>query len=311
MMEILTEDALLKYEDKKLKIPGLSDNQKLQAASEVCLTRYFYCIERENKIGLKISTDVKLDPQSKKDIDIQVCNNGLALNIEVKTPEKDIYAVDKFQAMLPHRFPGIERAENNESIKEISEILKAQSGKETQILKTNDNKVKDFIASANSKFTERRPNILNVLFIVCTSEQMGQYMNYLMNPQTGIITPNTYIKDLDYSKTDFIVLSNAEELISKNIVKEVCVCDFTRCVNLLIIPWSYEQINSDAVSLFTSLIPNVNKQFCDYMKVDEKRLTYNEIPKNIHYLFFWSDYLAECHPEFALNATCDDKDRRE
>ena len=103
-------DEFENYKKIKLDKKGLSKNQKIQALSEILLTTYFYNLEICRNIGLQISTDVKVNLLSNKDVDIQIAKDSLKLNIEIKTPEQDVIEENKLHAMLPHRYPNVERS---------------------------------------------------------------------------------------------------------------------------------------------------------------------------------------------------------
>ena len=173
-MEITSIAELERYEQSKCGNQKLLENQLIQAKAEVALAKYYYNLQNRIDIEISINTDMKVNPSSKKDVDIQICKDDLALNIEVKTPEQDVIEEGKFHGGIAHRYPGIVRAEENPDVKKVAEMLKRGSGIETQTLKTNDNKIKDFIYNVNAKFTERNDKSLNTLMITCTSEQWQQ-----------------------------------------------------------------------------------------------------------------------------------------
>lgn len=300
-MKIQSTDELEKYKKIKLGKNGLSGNQKIQALSEILLTTYFYNLELCRSIGLQISTDIKVNTLSNKDVDIQIAKDSLKLNIEIKTPEQDVFEENKFYAMLPHRYPNIERAENNPDLKNIAGMLKIQSGKETQILKTNDNKLKDYIQSGNSKFGERNSDTLNILLIMCTSEQMGKNLLYLLNPYSGLITPNTYAPTLNFAQIDYIAISNAVDGIVRNCEYDFDINDFSNYVTLFFSPHQDVLNESEVAKLLWSIMPNDCNQFRSFEKAYSSELQRNGIPKDIHYLLMWSDYLAKYHPEFTSN----------
>ena len=300
-MKITSTDEFEKYKQIKLGKKGLSENQIIQASAEILLTTHFCNFESSRNIGLQIGTDVKVNPSSNKDVDIQICKDTLKLNIEVKTPEQDFIEKGKFHAMLPHRYPNVERAENNADLKKIADILKMQSGMETQILKTNDNKLKDYIESGNAKFGECSSDALNILVIMCTSKQMGNYMLYLLNPHSGLITPSTYDGTLDFSKIDYIAISNAVEGIVRSCEYDFDINDFSNYVTLFFSPRREVLNKGDVAKLLWSIMPNNCKQFSDFEIRHSVELERNGIPQDMHYLFMWSDYLAEHHSEFALN----------
>lgn len=299
-MKILSMDEFEKYKKIKLDKKDLSKNQKIQALSEILLTTYFYNLEICRNIGLQISTDIKVNPLSNKDVDIQIAKDSLKLNIEIKTPEQDVIEENKLHAMLLHRYPNVERAENNPDLKSLADMFKTQSGKETQILKTNDNKLKDYIESGNSKFGERNSDTLNILLIMCTSEQMGKYLLYLLNPYSGLITLNTYVP-LDYAKIDYIAISNAIDGIVPNCEYDFDVNDFSNYVTLFFSPHQDVLNKSDVEKLLWSIMPNECNQFRSFEEVHSSELQRNGIPKDIQYLFMWPDYLAQYHPEFSSN----------
>lgn len=300
-MIINTFNEFEKYKQAKVEKKGLSRNQEIQTLAEILLVSHFYNLNNYSNCGLQIDTDAKANPLSNKDVDIQICKDNLKLNIEVKTPEQDFIEESKFHAKLPHRYPDVERVENNKDFKKIADMLKIQSNIETQLLKTNDNKLKDYIESGNAKFGERNSDTLNILMIMCTSEQMGDYLLYLLNPHSGLITPSTYETNLDYSKIDYIAISNAVEGIVQSREYEIDTKTFSDYVTLFFSPHQEVVNESDAAKLLWSIIPNNCKQFSDFEKSYSVELERNGIPKDIHYQFMWSGYLGRNYPEFAIN----------
>ena len=291
------------YRSSKLDDQSMSADQRIQAAAEVLIAAYFYNLEQCSNLGLSVNTDVKVNPPSKKDIDIQLCENAIQINIEVKTPAQDFSEQDKFQRGLPHRYPGLERAEENPDLKEISSLMYSHSGIETQIQKTNDNKIKDYINGANSKFGERDSNRVNVLTIVGTTEQMGKILLYLMNPHSGLITQKTYDESVDLSKIDYIVLSNAVEGIVNSADYVFGIGDLSNYITLIFSPHKDLSADNDAIKLLFSVMPNENNKFCAFEKEYAGELRKQDIPDEMHYLFTWSGYLAKKRPEFAFNRT--------
>ena len=282
---------------RSLKVRGYH----IQAQAEVLLATYFCNFENCHNWGMSIDTDVKVNPIANKDIDLRICKDTLMINIEVKTPEQDLFEEGKFHARLAYRHPDIERAEENSDLKKIASMLEAQSGMETQILKTNDNKVKDYIKSANAKFCERNKESVNVLVIMCTSEQMGNNLLYLMNPHSGLITENTYDNTLDFSKIDYIVVSNAVEGIVQSDEYEFDSNDFSNYVTLIISPHKDLSNERDAIKFFYSVIPNDNISFGEFEKTHSAELEKAGIPEDLYCQFMWCDYLALHRSEFALN----------
>jgi hypothetical protein len=301
MMRIISSSKLSQYAKSKLGAEGLSHNQLIQATAEVLLTSFFFNLSYSSDLNLSINTDVRNNPSTKKDVDIQIRKEKLILNLEVKTPNQDIHEEGKFYGALPHRYPNAKRAEDNPLIMSFSEMLKIQSGKETQILKTNDNKIKDYIESANAKFSCRATEALNILSIMCTSKQMGEVLLYLLNPHTGLVTPNTYNKDIDYSKIDYIIVSNAVEGINGKSEYRFDVRDFSNYITLIISPHKDLSCKREVIQFLYSIVPNDNSKFAQFERDYTAELREGSIPDEIHYLFTWSGYLAKCRPEFAFS----------
>jgi hypothetical protein len=252
-MKIKTFVDFEKYRQNKLNIKNLSCNQRIQADAEIMLTKHFFDYENNVNIGMSIDTDVKVNPSSKKDVDIRLLRNGLEINIEVKTPEQDVIENRKLQGGLPHRYPDTIRAEENSDIKNIAQQIKLYSGMETQIQKTNDNKTKDYINGANAKFDIRNSNRVNALAIMGTSKQMGETLLHLMNPHTGLITSTPYDKTIDFSKTDYIILSNAVEGIVSGEKYDFEVNAFSNYVTLIFSPHKSLETDSNVIKFLLSV----------------------------------------------------------
>ncbi|MDD2267921.1 MAG: hypothetical protein PHY15_00045 [Eubacteriales bacterium] len=300
-MKILSSETFVQYKQSKQNRKGLSDNQVIQAKAEVFLSAYFFNLKNRKNMDISIDTDVKVNPFIKKDIDLQICQENIKLNIEVKTPEQDLKEKGKFYGGLPHRYSDIKRAEQNPDLRNISDMLKTQSGIEPQILKTNDNKVKDYIVGANEKFYKRNKESLNILAIMCTSEQMGNVLLYLINPHSGLITTNTYDSTIILSELDYIIVSNAIEGIVNKEEYTFYTDDLSNYVTLILSPHKDLTSESEVSQFLFSIMPNDNNKYCTFEKEYAAELRKGNIPDSIHYQFTWSGYLAKYHPEFALN----------
>jgi hypothetical protein len=174
------------------------------------------------KLGIPFIPDVKLRlgeaTDKDKDVDLQIKINSFAFNIEVKTPEQEIYSENTLKGRYAYRTSQT-KEEVNEVMNEVKSIL--TQGINTQGLnlsvlqqKTQDNKMKDYLSSAQSKFPlESDVRELNILLVCIPIQNISEYWMYLFNSQSGLLTPNSYYRDQEiFDRVDLVILSSIPSL---------------------------------------------------------------------------------------------------
>ena len=197
----------------KLQLGKVSDLQQYYQA--VCEIMLWSCFAEQ---GYKFETDKKISEENHSDVDIQVRYDDWTFNIEVKCPIVQASA-EKDSLVLSPLFRTVEKNTFDEGItilcKDVLEpaIQKTGSGfKDIRIEKNNDNKLVEYLRSAQTKFKNSDEKTLNILFVGLPLKQMAYYYGYLENGYTGIFTGcNPIMRAEEYNKTNIIVLSSMVE----------------------------------------------------------------------------------------------------
>lgn len=170
----------------------------------------FFCNEE-----FTLDFDKCINNQSKKDVDIVACKNNITLNIEVKCPAteekseneivlRQVHRYSNSKELNVHFFDSMEKLQNNVN----SNLKQINSEKQMKIGKMQDNKLKDYLLSANFKFNLSNENELNLLFLCLTTNEFLLFLEYMINVDTGLFSGNSYVDMNNFEKIDFFVLSN-------------------------------------------------------------------------------------------------------
>lgn len=142
------------YIEEKLLARFSNKDQFLQSLMETIVYRHF-CGK-----GFSLSFDQFLNKKNKKDVDIVARKNNIALNIEVKCPTTEEKNEKDIVLRQVHRY--YNSKEDNVYFSDSMEKLQNKinfnlnqrnSEKQMKIGKMQDNKLKDYLLSANSKFS--------------------------------------------------------------------------------------------------------------------------------------------------------------
>lgn len=197
------------YIEEKLLARFSDKDQFLQSLMETIVYRHF-C-----RKGFSLSFDQLLNKKNKKDVDIVARKNNIALNIEVKCPTTEEKNEKNIVLRQVHRY--YNSKEDNVYFSDSMEKLQNKinfnlnqrnSEKQMKIGKMQDNKLKDYLLSANSKFSLSNANELNVLFLCLTTNEFMLFLEYMINTDTGLFSGNSYVDPNDFEKIDCFVLSN-------------------------------------------------------------------------------------------------------
>lgn len=179
-------------------------NKYFQAVSETIIYYLF-----RNK--LKVMFDYKINPP--KDVDIAAFGNNFDFMIEIKTPDY-LTPFDKktdcfIHGELDHRYTDevLSHSDADNSLKEITSLFNGLA----DIKPMRDNKLKDYLKSANEKMKPSDEKTINCLFMCCSTEEMIHMIDYLINEYTGWHTESFLIAREEYENIDFVIFSNCVE----------------------------------------------------------------------------------------------------
>ncbi len=202
------KDFKVLWEDKmQLNKERFDEKAFIQGACELAVTTYF-CEKEDFKV------EVKVNPKSKKDVDVQFKSKGFTYNIEVKCASFE--AKEKVQNSDSFKYQTLGRLDNkNDSISVISNVIdegltnKGEELKPHLELKNMDNNLKDFLISAHEKFnSEAEENELNILLVGCNDPgDMQSWVGYLTSPQ-GLFTYSSFENPVSYENVDLVVFTN-------------------------------------------------------------------------------------------------------
>lgn len=127
-------------------------------------------------------------------------------NFEVKCPKiEDNGESDEFVKIHPaSRFPSRELMTS--IIEDISSRLSGY--KRTKEAPRHDNKLKDYLLSAQVKFMDSDEKDVNTLIVCCDDElAMQDWRNYVVD-SGGFFSSNPIVPKIDFNKTDVVLLTN-------------------------------------------------------------------------------------------------------
>ena len=195
---VLTEKEFNRLLKKTQLGPINTLNQHLQFSAE--FTVVYYIIR--NYRGFKY------EPQynGKKNPECSFEYEGRTINVEVKCPDFskriDQESVEGIKSYAVDRLPTKEAY--SQTIKTME-----KSGVHIQSMDRLDNKLKDFLISAHSKFPDSNILNFNVLVIALeTNSDMDEWYSYLSGPK-GAFTDSSYITE-NYSNVDAVLITNLQ-----------------------------------------------------------------------------------------------------
>ena len=179
----------------------ISKEQYLQFASEITVVDYI----------IRNHSNFKYEPKynSQKNPECSFDYEGRTINIEVKCPDFSSRIqqekADGIKVFAAERFP--DKDQYTEALKVINDQIQ-----DSHIIKSIDrldNKLKDYLLSAQLKFPTSGLSNFNILVIaVDTIGDMDEWYSYLFG-DNGAFTSKTYI-DCDYSNVDAVLLTNVQ-----------------------------------------------------------------------------------------------------
>lgn len=291
-------ESHIKYiKEKLVNIPEGEDDRYIQAIAEIVLYLHYALL------GYSVFADVKVNPDNKRDIDLQVCKEGLTLNFEIKCLNQDELLEDgTLHLSIDCRHPEVSKKSSDESISNFIAIITESSAAKIQKVKMKDNNILEYIKNANEKFSEPDASTLNILVIVADTYRMGDVIKYLCNPYSGLITTRSYAS-IDVSKIDYILVANIAEAHKKSSVFDFNVFNLKNFVNLFFQPPRLSKVQQ---FLFNTL-PNASEDFAKYEFEYRKELQKADngieddmiTPMVINTM--WGAFLSKYYSQFKFN----------
>lgn len=278
----------------RLQLSNNNINQYYQGISEIMFE--FFSM----KNNLEFVTEKKLRNDRNTDIDIQVIKNGYTFNFEIKTPEIRETAEGKLQVNTSFRSSSKSDLEQVKLFLEtelIKPLLAQQSDyTDYEYSKINDNKILDYLKSAQEKVICSDSKTLNVLVLSLCTNEMQDYWDYLYNSFSGLFTDVTYDCHSNYDKVDVVLITN---IVSGHQNGVTGAWDLKNYFNLFLPnPYckkfsgnSWEGIYSELLDL----IPNHTIEFDTFLMELEKEMI--KLKTNLHGIIFPS-FLNHYFPEF-------------
>jgi hypothetical protein len=198
---------ILWNEKMQLNKTKFEEKAFIQAACELSVATYF--CEKDN-----FNVESKVNPENKRDIDVQFKSKGFTYNIEVKCAS--FKAKEDVQKSDSYKFQSSGRLNNMDDVMSIisnaiDEGLsnKGESLKPHKILKNMDNNLMDFLKSAHQKFNPNaQENEINIILVGCDNPgDMQSWVGYLYASE-GLFTENSFLSTDEYSNVDLVVLTN-------------------------------------------------------------------------------------------------------
>lgn len=183
------------------------ESQFLQGLAETMLYKFF------NAQGLTPSTDIKVN-DTEKDVDFVLETNGNRINIEVKCPVIKEKKSDTLSCSTGHRLSNDKKEHDaifNPVIEKLKKSFEENPNKtynNFECEKLDDNKLKDYFESAQSKFSIPKSSECNALVLALTTKDFIRFFDYIVNSQTGLFSGNSFVDPSSFDKVDCIILTN-------------------------------------------------------------------------------------------------------
>lgn len=167
----------------------------LQAVSEINLLYY---------VLRKYNNGFKYEPKynGKKNPECSFKYKDKLINIEVKCPDLTSKIESEKRKTTKLYIP-----ERTEQYKQIINDLKNMSD-EIEVVKRYDNKLKDYLVSASSKFPESSKEHFNILVIsLDIIQDLDEWYTYIFGNE-GVFTSESFVPRKNYKNVDAILLTN-------------------------------------------------------------------------------------------------------
>ncbi|AUI85866.1 hypothetical protein BS333_05440 [Vibrio azureus] len=246
---------------KELQLGGSTFNEAkfLQAACETSVAASI-----ASSFPQTFVYEPKLNPPS--DVDCSFSYNGFKFNIEVKCPdftkahaqqERNTFNIGAFGRM----------PEFKDTAKMLSDLFESK-GNAFEVQPHMDNKLKDYLLSAQKKFSsEVKSKELNVLLVCCdTAMDMQKWFHYMYGMQ-GLLTPESFYNPLEYERVDVVILTNLyhRHYSYKDKLKIEDHWSFGKAFNLIFKNRSLNKGKDEVIWALVDTIPNFSREIVDYL----------------------------------------------
>ncbi len=255
--------------EKMLVSKKFDQKQFIQYAVEASAVRYF-----ADNFKKEFTTEAKINPQNKKDVDIRFKLNGFVYNIEVKCPRFDEKEnVESQQNVI--KISTFGRVDDLQEEREflvdiINEGLKKQGKtvKNGVLTKNMDNNLKDFLINANEKFNPSpADNEINLLLVGCgDAEDIQKWFDYLYAYE-GLFTSESFCSQASYDNVDGVILTDQYYRHRNYNFQEILnYWTLQNCFNL-ILPNPYskrKEVIKKGICGLISTMSNFTKEFAEF-----------------------------------------------
>jgi hypothetical protein len=263
----------------------------IQYAVETAVIRYFF-----GKCPIDFQVEVKIRPGSNKDVDCRFKSNGFVYNVEVKCA--DFTEKKKFDAKTGIKIETIGRlSDHRDTIDMLMKILEqtpfqTKELREHHEMKNMDNKMKDFLESAQGKFNPNPPaNELNVLVVACDDAVDMQRWYYYLYAEQGLFTANSFADDSLYNNVDVVVFTNLFFRQSHFFEKRVADSwSMATALNLVFPNPLKKAVKGKATYNFLSILDHFSFQLQDYKLPSDVP---NHVKNSVRITTFITEYLQK------------------
>ena len=199
LAEILQQKFFIPADEK------FNSETYFQSAAELSVQNHL----RLNEHASCVALEKQVNPP--KDVDVYYEVGAKRVSLEVKCPETQS-SQDSFSLKTAGRIP-----DHLEKFNEIKELFdNPASGQILDLAKNDDNKLKDYLISANGKFSpDSGVDDLNVLLVACGAcADIQEWWHYLYGGE-GLFTAESFHPAHEYQLVDVVLLSNLKYLHSE------------------------------------------------------------------------------------------------
>lgn len=291
--------GMIKDEDTKLFIRNkllafsYSENQYLEAVTEVVW--YLYLKEK----NYNVSSDVKVNPENTKNVDIVAQHNNQILHLEMKTPKIEKKNAHKFFYLgMSRRYSQIDKNLADTTCKNLVATFEEQ-GLTIKKKKIMENNLKDYVLQSQAKFVEGQNT--NILVIGLLTNSIADFLTYIINPDTGFATTNAILEMSQYDKIDYILLTNVISGhlldITQDFTNSFNVWDISNYIKFLI-PIKSISTQSQADN-YSNLIELFESEFYEFANFENSLLKENSLYSKVDDMHMrFGAYLNKKHPNF-------------
>lgn len=247
---------------------GFDEAKYIQAACETCVTASL-----AESYGEHFKYEAKINPP--KNVDCVFSNEGATFNVEIKCPDySKKNTIDENEYFSLGSFGRLSNFDDTfQMLCEIFNSPEAQEEGAKPLVQQHhmDNKLKDYLLSAQGKFNEtQNDNELNILLICCSDAMDLQKWFHYMYGVKGLLSNDSFINPLYYNRVDVVVLTNLyhrhhEYWLKSKISEHWCLSE---SFNLIFSnPYRRAEKYHTIMKLVKS-IPNHSKELNEYRSPD-------------------------------------------